>query len=363
MKKNPFLQVFDKQKRRVRGLWMRNDSYYVQTTVVNQSTGIKTVTKLRLDKATNLGSAKLEAAKVKQQASRGEVRYGITGQKFCDYKEHYAKVMHKAPKTLRNEILFLNQWERFFGPDFQIKSITAKSILSHRAEIVARTSPVTANLHVRALKELLKLAKTEGLIQSIPFEGIKQIPVKHKERKLMEIQDLFKMATNALRYHDRTGKQFADYISILMYSGARSTETLHLKWEHIDWNNGQIVFTGDISKGNTRRLDFNKNLKNVLLAMHTNKNNSEYLFPSFRTDQPITSFKKILNQVKAETDAYEFTFHLTRHFFISQCVMLGIDYLTIAKWVGHSDGGILIGKRYGHLNSEHLKKQADKVQF
>jgi hypothetical protein len=43
--------------------------------------------------------------------------------------------------------------------------------------------------------------------------------------------------------------------------------------------------------------------------------------------------------------------------------MSGVDYMTIAKWVGHKDGGILIGKVYGHLNDEHAKQQAERVVF
>jgi integrase len=59
----------------------------------------------------------------------------------------------------------------------------------------------------------------------------------------------------------------------------------------------------------------------------------------------------------------DFTLHLTRHYFISTCVMAGIDYMTIAKWVGHRDGGVLIGKTYGHLNREHMQKMAGKLTF
>jgi hypothetical protein len=43
--------------------------------------------------------------------------------------------------------------------------------------------------------------------------------------------------------------------------------------------------------------------------------------------------------------------------------MAGIDYLTIARWVGHRDGGVLIGRVYGHLNDEHAKKMATLLAF
>jgi len=59
----------------------------------------------------------------------------------------------------------------------------------------------------------------------------------------------------------------------------------------------------------------------------------------------------------------KFGFHDCRHYFISMCVMSGIDYMTVARWVGHQDGWILIGKIYGHLSNEHAKRQARRIDF
>jgi hypothetical protein len=51
------------------------------------------------------------------------------------------------------------------------------------------------------------------------------------------------------------------------------------------------------------------------------------------------------------------------HFFVSYCVMSGIDFMTIARWAGHQEGGVLIGKVYGHLSNEHAQRQAQRVNF
>ena len=56
-------------------------------------------------------------------------------------------------------------------------------------------------------------------------------------------------------------------------------------------------------------------------------------------------------------------FHDLRHFFASQCVMAGIDFMTIASWLGHQDGGILVGKVYGHLADEHKRRMADNLSI
>ena len=37
--------------------------------------------------------------------------------------------------------------------------------------------------------------------------------------------------------------------------------------------------------------------------------------------------------------------------------------MTIAQWAGHRDGGILIGKVYGHLADAHTRQMAQKLRF
>ena len=56
-------------------------------------------------------------------------------------------------------------------------------------------------------------------------------------------------------------------------------------------------------------------------------------------------------------------FHDLRHFFASQWVMGGLDFMTIAHWLGHSDGGILVGKVYGHLADTHKRRMADGLSI
>jgi integrase len=70
-----------------------------------------------------------------------------------------------------------------------------------------------------------------------------------------------------------------------------------------------------------------------------------------------------LKLVRKKAGLPKFGFHDLRHFFASQCVMAGLDFMTIASWLGHSDGGILVGKVYGHLADTHKKAAAQKLSF
>jgi len=53
--------------------------------------------------------------------------------------------------------------------------------------------------------------------------------------------------------------------------------------------------------------------------------------------------------------------HDLRHIFATRCLESGVDFPTLAGWLGHKDGGILAAKVYGHLVPDHSSKQAGKV--
>jgi integrase len=93
---------------------------------------------------------------------------------------------------------------------------------------------------------------------------------------------------------------------------------------------------------------------------------SAWLFPSpqrGRIDRPAKTFRESLLIARKNASLNWVGFHDLRHYFISMCVMSGIDFLTIAQWVGHQDGGVLIGKVYGHLLPEHRQRMAERVVF
>jgi hypothetical protein len=57
--------------------------------------------------------------------------------------------------------------------------------------------------------------------------------------------------------------------------------------------------------------------------------------------KPVASsktFKETLKKAR-EASGLKLQFHDGRLLFISMCVMSGIYYMTIARWVGHQDGG------------------------
>jgi len=150
----------------------------------------------------------------------------------------------------------------------------------------------------------------------------------------------------------------------MAYTGARRNAALTAKWSCVDWNNKQITFHTKYDKQAT--VDFNPKLEAHLKDMETRRNkNVDWMFVErYETEDGtghLTNMEKTLTKVREAAGFPNFFPHLLRHAFISYAVMQGVPYMTIAAWVAHSDGGVLIGRVYGHLNPAHKREQANKL--
>ena len=55
--------------------------------------------------------------------------------------------------------------------------------------------------------------------------------------------------------------------------------------------------------------------------------------------------------------------HGLRHLFATTAIEAGIDVPSVARIMGHLDGGALAMKVYGHLRDEHAQAAMQKVSF
>jgi integrase len=58
-----------------------------------------------------------------------------------------------------------------------------------------------------------------------------------------------------------------------------------------------------------------------------------------------------------------FLHHSMRHYFSSNAIEAGVDFKVIAGWLGHSDGGFLVARTYGHLRDAHSFEMAKRMVF
>ena len=57
------------------------------------------------------------------------------------------------------------------------------------------------------------------------------------------------------------------------------------------------------------------------------------------------------------------THHDLRHLFATTCIESGVDVPTVARWLGHRDGGVLAMRVYTNHRKQHSAQQALRVSF
>jgi integrase len=55
--------------------------------------------------------------------------------------------------------------------------------------------------------------------------------------------------------------------------------------------------------------------------------------------------------------------HCFRHLFATRCIESGVDVPTVARWLGHQDGGALLARMYFHLLDNHSRQMALRVRI
>jgi integrase len=395
-RRHKYQKAMDGRKQPIRGLWLRNGQYVGRVTSLSLESGKKQPrwVMLKDDRdaiITTLPEARAALERLRTQTRDDELP--ATGRvptlasyipEFIEHRMTLASAGAKRLSTVEKEKALLDKWVAEIG-HLRLSQIKPVHILRFRDKLLkAQYSNRTANLAVMALRGLCKHAKLVGHIKSLPMQDIPKLREQQIKRALVTQADIEKLCSSAfkplylesrLAKADEKGQplknalQFTDYVKVMAYTGARRNETLRLRWSDVDFDRKQITVGSDGQSKNHghRTVDFNPALEAHFRDMKKRRApDSEWLFPSPQRgekDKHAKTFRESLTLAREAAGLNKFGFHDCRHHFISFAVMSGIDYMTIARWVGHKDGGVLIGKVYGHLSNEHAQAQAARLSF
>ncbi len=401
-----YRKVFDSRKRRVRGIWIRGKQFYANLTVTD-AFGAKSSQWISLD-GSNLEQARSHYRELLVQRDKQTLRKKPKVPKLSTYiiESHLPQLetSGKRPATISKEIRYLKRWEKLMG-NVRLDRIQPGDITRGLASFSrSGLGPRTVNLLQIAIRSVLKSAVREGLITPPgPHVGLEWRRVDQKERQLFTPEEIDLFCSVALKA-TKQGSQFVDYCRFLQYSGCRYNEAMRIPWRDIDF--GLKILTvgsqGESKNRKPRKVRINPSLEAHLKNMLARRApDSQWLFPSpmhIDEDIPRKSFQTVLRDTRhiagcacldcEQLEAgqhkscpscgstrlesrdpvlpekfHSLGFHDFRHHFCSICVMSGIPLPTVAHWMGHSDGGVLVGKVYGHLADSHEDDMAQKVDF
>ncbi|HEY5705270.1 MAG TPA: site-specific integrase [Terrimicrobiaceae bacterium] len=280
-----------------------------------------------------------------------------------------------APKklsTVRKEELILGRWLSYVG-DIQLDRISKPHVTAYLETVLegGRTRR-TRNIHLSVFRNLLRHFADKGLLteRALPTAGVKLLRYRTPKREFIRSDDVQRLIERSAEA-GANGQQLSDLIKLLAYSGAREMEALRLRWQDVDFAAAKLHIgrDGQAKNREARELDFNPDLEGHLRDMLSRRApDSEWIFPSPRRGDCAEhdhwqNPHKVWYECRVLANLPHAHLHDLRHHFASRCVMAGIDYMTIARWLGHLDGGILVAKTYGHLADEHKKAMAARLVF
>ncbi len=376
-----FKKVFDGRKQRIRGLWRRGESFYAQITAEDAISGKKVVRRVRLeDGDKNPVQTVAEAAKAMRRLQLGrDTEQGLKldprrTPAFSEYADTYLRHFEmvkdaKRPATMQAERVCIRRLKEFMGT-VHLRAIDKKLVNGSMAQRQSDgVSARTVNMEHMVLRNILRKAIDDGLLSSLPIDGVRWLKYSPAKKPLLTSEQIEKVCAKAIESFPVTGQQVSDFIKLMCYSGGRASETLRLRWADVDFANEQVTFGADgLAKNHrSRAVDFNPALKSHLEDMRQRRQpDSLFLFPLFRrgaVDMSTGTFNMTIRKAREVAGVPHFACHACRHFFASMTLMAGVDVQTVASWLGHSDGGALVCKTYGHLLNEHKRVQAQRVVF
>lgn len=363
-------------------------------------TSVWSVAKLRL--ADELAKAEKLRAKERRVVESGDVRMSDLFDRLDACYDSVNLVARTKTSHRTTMAVLEQQWQACHGValrEAKPTTITQEAVatfanhLSAKAHQKVRNNgakakrrgygAVTVNKVLGALHRSLRIGFEDKVISEIPFQispetgpSLKR-PVGQRHLQLpssAQLRQIFASMRDAgdrvppqdegqaeLReYVLRRAAQSADLAEFMAYSGARIGEAVIWTWE--DDLGDYVYLRGTKTESSmNRRVPKVEALRELLAKMRAR------LTADGKTAQGrvfnVKECREALASACKRVGVPRLTHHMLRHVFATLCIESGVDIPTVSRWLGHSDGGTLAMKTYGHLRMEHSVEAAKKVRF
>lgn len=260
----------------------------------------------------------------------------------------------------RIEVMWPELW------NLRLDEITAQSCKEWAAKCSREIASHYYNNTIATLRQVIQAGikahkEKGGSGLANPANELKRVRVRQKDLQLPEPSQFRNLIENLRLKSGGWGPRIADLVEFLAYGGMRiHSEAIWVKWEDIDWQRKEIIVRGDPTTGTKnseiRRFPIIPDMDTLLKRLQGNQ-------PKTGRILQVTRCREALARACKEIGIPRLTHHDLRHLFATRCIESGVDIATVARWLGHKDGGALAMKTYGHLRNEHSQQMAQKVHF
>jgi integrase len=242
----------------------------------------------------------------------------------------------------------------------EVANLTGKKI--HRAiGQLPKLSNASKNYSVYALNKVLEFGEDRQWVDRSKIGSVKSFKVSPRRIELPN-KEQFTQIVKVLEFPNgsetkTTRAEVAFTFQFLSFTGMRLGEARNLVWS--DVKEDRIIIRGTKSKSAFRFLPIHPRLATLIRQI---KRHRALVLPN----QPVLVCKRIDKAIRKACTLLKTPYlrhHDLRHYFATQAVQSGVDMPTIAKWLGHADGGVLAMKVYSNIIDQHSLQASKKLSF
>ena len=216
-------------------------------------------------------------------------------------------------------------------------------------------APTTCNRILAVLKTICSLAETRGLLPAgqSPCKGVSSFKIHTQRERYLSREE----AQRLMRALENSKHPEAFALRLLLLTGARKSEILKARWEHVRLELRLLIVP--LSKsGRPRHILLSDAALDVVRAMPRTPGNP-WLFPGHAPGKPLSDLYLFWNRLRRDLGLADVRIHDLRHTFASFLVNAGHSLYETQKMLGHSDPRTTM--RYAHLGQASLLAAAETV--
>jgi integrase len=345
------------------GLYRRGETYYarIYQSGASKWISLKTTHKgVALNELANLILGRHAVRNAESAAKRG-TSFGDLSELYLRSQEIRTDIKESTKDYRKKTVTYLfRSW-----PELQTAipaKITPEDCQEWACEYAKKFSDRLVNNTIDSLRGIFDVAVSRGMIARNPASGVTKVQVGQKRLELPSSED-FKTLIHEIRTRKENGYRHnnADLVEFLAYSGMRISEAIAVTWKDIEMDR---IYIKPGKNSQSRRIPILPSMADLLRRLRQTPR-------SFRDPEreegnhvlSVTSCADALSHACEKLGLHHLTHHDLRHLFATRCIESGVDIPTVSKWLGHSDGGALAMRTYGHLRDEHSQATAAKVVF
>jgi len=215
--------------------------------------------------------------------------------------------------------------------------------------------PATINREVQLLRAILGKAVKSGKLAQNPALKVEDHGEGAQRERYLKRSETLKLL-QATKQSNSPLLRAAVYLAL--ETGMRKSEIFNLKWDDVDFQNGQLLVTK--SKTNKQRyVPLSRRARWLLSKRAARAPLATWVFESESRSgkpAPVVDVKKAWHTALVRAGISDFRFHDLRHTFASNFAMSGGNVHALAKILGHANPVMTLG-RYAHLSAEYVQEQ------